>query len=177
MLVSPDMGGAKRCTWLASELGLDFALIHKERQRANEISRYISYEILLFKSIKSLNRMILVGDVKDKTCIIIDDMSDTCGTLCKAADVLKQSGANKVIGIVTHGVMSGAALDKVRESPSLELLVVTNTIPQETNVATCHKMRCVDVTPTFAEALRCKQERQSMDNVFRMDMFEKLVLS
>ena len=70
-----------------------------------------------------------------------------------------------------------AALDKVRESPSLELLVVTNTIPQEANVATCHKMRCVDVTPTFAEALRCKQERQSMDNVFRMDMFEKLVLS
>ena len=65
--------------------------------------------------------MILVGDVKDKTCIIIDDMSDTCGTLCKAADVLKQSGAKRVIGIVTHGVMSGAALDKVRESPSLEL--------------------------------------------------------
>ena len=121
--------------------------------------------------------MILVGDVKDKTCIIIDDMSDTCGTLCKAADVLKQSGAKKVIGIVTHGVMSGVALDKVRESPSLELLVVTNTIPQEANVATCHKMHCVDVTPTFAEALRCKQERQSMDNVFRMDMFEKLVLS
>ena len=74
--------------------------------------------------------MILVGDVIDKTCIIIDDMSDTCGTLCKAADVLKQSGAKRVIGIVTHGVMSGAALDKVTESPSLELLVVTNTIPQ-----------------------------------------------
>ena len=71
----------------------------------------------------------------------------------------------------------GAALERVSASPSLELLVVTNTIPQETNVATCDKMRCVDVTPTFAEALRCKQERQSMDNVFRMDMFEKLVLS
>ena len=83
--------------------------------------------------------MILVGDVIDKTCIIIDDMSDTCGTLCKAADVLKQSGAKRVIGIVTHGVMSGAALDKVTESPSLELLVVTNTIPQQENLARCSK--------------------------------------
>ena len=121
--------------------------------------------------------MILVGDVADKTCIIIDDMSDTCGTLCKAADVLKQNGAKRVIGIVTHGVMSGTALDKVSASRSLEMLVVTNTIPQESNVESCHKIQCVDVTPTFAEALRCKQEKISMDNVFRMDMFEKLVLS
>ena len=71
----------------------------------------------------------------------------------------------------------GAALERVSASPSLELLVVTNTIPQDANVEQCRKLRQVDVTPTFAEAVKCKQERRSLDNVFRMDMFEKLVLS
>ena len=159
-IVSPDMGGAKRCTWLASQMSLDFALIHKERKKANEISR-----------------MILVGDVKDKTCIILDDMSDTCGTLCKAAEVLTEHGAKKVIGIVTHGVLSGNALDKIMNTTSLEMLVVTNTIPQDENLENCEKLRCVDVTPTFAEALKCKQERRSLDEVFQMEMFEKLILS
>ena len=121
--------------------------------------------------------MILVGDVKDKTCIILDDMSDTCGTLCKAAEVLTENGAQRVIGIVTHGVLSGNALERIMSTESLEQLVVTNTIPQDDNLEKCDKLRCVDVTPTFAEALRCKQERRSLDDVFRMEMFEKLILS
>ena len=157
VIVSPDMGGAKRCTWLASQLNIDFALIHKERKVANEISR-----------------MILVGDVKDKTCIILDDMSDTCGTLCKAADILKANGAKKVIGIVTHGVLSGNALERIKKTEGLELLVVTNTIQQRENLANCEKLRCIDVTPTFAEAIRCKQERRSLDAVFEVEMFEEL---
>ena len=151
------MGGAKRCTWLASQLNIDFALIHKERKVANEISR-----------------MILVGDVKDKTCIILDDMSDTCGTLCKAAELLKENGAKKVIGIVTHGVLSGNALERINKTDGLELLVVTNTIHQDNNLVNCHKLRCIDVTPTFAEAIRCKQERRSLDAVFEVDQFEML---
>ena len=121
--------------------------------------------------------MILVGDVKDKVCIILDDMSDTCGTLCKAAEVLKENGARKVIGIVTHGVLSGNALDRINKTDGLEMLVVTNTIPQDANMAKCHKLRCIDVTPTFAEALKCKQERRSLENVYRLDRFEYLVLS
>ena len=157
VLVSPDMGGAKRCTGLASKLNLDFALIHKERKRANEISR-----------------MILVGDVKDRVCVILDDMSDTCGTLCKGAEILKKNGAKRVIGIVTHGVLSGNALQRINETDSLELLVVTNTIPQDKNMVECPKIRSVDVTPTFAEALRCKQEGKSLDDVFKLDMFEYL---
>lgn len=157
VLVSPDMGGAKRCTGLASKLNLDFALIHKERKRANEISR-----------------MVLVGDVKDRVCVILDDMSDTCGTLCKGAEVLKKHGAKKVIGIVTHGVLSGSALERINETDSLELLVVTNTIPQEGNLMKCPKIRSIDVTPTFAEALRCKQAGQSLDTVFKLDMFGSL---
>ena len=124
VLVSPDMGGAKRCTGLASKLNLDFALIHKERKRANEISR-----------------MILVGDVKDRVCVILDDMSDTCGTLCKGAEILKKNGAKRVIGIVTHGVLSGNALQRINETDSLELLVVTNTIPQDKNMMDCSKIQ------------------------------------
>ena len=120
--------------------------------------------------------MILVGDVKDKTCIILDDMSDTCGTLCKAAEVLTENGARRVIGIVTHGVLSGNALDRIMNTESLEQLVVTNTIPQDDNLEKCGKLRCVDVTPTFAEALRCKQERRSLDDVWNMEKFVDLEL-
>ena len=120
--------------------------------------------------------MILVGDVKDKTCIILDDMSDTCGTLCKAAEVLTENGARRVIGIVTHGVLSGNALDRIMNTESLEQLVVTNTIPQDDNLEKCEKLRCVDVTPTFAEALRCKQERRSLDDVWNMEKFVDLEL-
>ena len=120
--------------------------------------------------------MILVGDVKDKTCIILDDMSDTCGTLCKAAEVLTDNGAKRVIGIVTHGVLSGNALDRIMNTESLEQLVVTNTIPQDDNLEKCDKLSCVDVTPTFAEALRCKQERRSLDDVWNMEKFVDLEL-
>jgi len=157
VLVSPDMGGAKRCAGLASKLSLDFALMHKERVKAGEI-----------------NRMILVGDVKDRVCVLLDDMSDSCGTLCKAADMLKEAGAKRVIGIVTHGVLSGSALQRVTDTEGLELLVVTNTIPQEGRLEKCAKLRVIDVTPTFAEALRCKQEGLSLDHVFRLDHFHKL---
>jgi ribose-phosphate pyrophosphokinase len=120
-------------------------------------------------------------------CVLLDDMSDSCGTLCKAADQLKAAGARSVIGIVTHGVLSGGALRRVSESEGLELLVVTNTIPQEDRAKGCHKIRVIDVTPTFAEALRsgraqlalpsvlrCKQEGLSLDHVFRLDQFHRL---
>src|SRR4051794_1944871 len=83
IIVSPDAGGAKRATALADRLELDFALIHKERARPNEVSR-----------------MTLVGNVKDKIAILVDDMADTCGTLCKAADVLIAESAKEVVAIV-----------------------------------------------------------------------------
>ena len=157
VLVSPDMGGAKRVTGLASRLDMEFALIHKERKKANEV-----------------NKMILVGDVKDRVCVILDDMSDPCGTLCNAANILKENGARKVVAVVTHGVLSGNALERINATESLELLAVTNTIPQENNLANCPKIQCIDVTPTFAEALRCKQEGRSLDDVFKLEKFEFL---
>ncbi|CAI4526121.1 CIC_collapsed_G0023590.mRNA.1.CDS.1 [Saccharomyces cerevisiae] len=96
IIISPDAGGAKRAATLADRLDLNFALIHKERARANEVSR-----------------MVLVGDVTDKICIIVDDMADTCGTLAKAAEILLENRAKSVIAIVTHGVLSGRAIENI----------------------------------------------------------------
>ncbi|WAQ97847.1 PRPS1-like protein [Mya arenaria] len=112
-IVSPDAGGAKRVTSIADRLNVDFALIHKERKKANEVSS-----------------MVLVGDVKDKIAILVDDMADTCGTSCHAAEKLLEAGAVKVFAICTHGILSGPAISRINNS-MFETFVVTNTIPQE----------------------------------------------
>lgn len=108
MIISPDAGGAKRAAGLADRLDLNFALIHKERARANEVSR-----------------MVLVGDVTDKICVIVDDMADTCGTLAKAAEVLLDNNAKEVIAIVTHGILSGNAIKNINNSKLKKLFVLT----------------------------------------------------
>ena len=121
--VSPDAGGAKRVTSIADRLNVDFALIHKERKRANEVAS-----------------MVLVGDVMERTAILVDDMADTCGTICHAAEKLKEAGASKVYAILTHGIFSGPAIQRIEAAP-LEALVVTNTIPQEKNMRDCTKIQ------------------------------------
>jgi ribose-phosphate pyrophosphokinase len=103
----------KSATSIADRLNLDFALIHKERKRANEVSR-----------------MVLVGDVQGKIAILVDDMADTCGTLGLAAKTLVENGALKVYAIVAHGILSGKAIKVINESV-IEKLVVTNTIPHQ----------------------------------------------
>ena len=121
--MSPDAGGAKRVTSIADRLNVDFALIHKERKRANEVAS-----------------MVLVGDVMQRTAILVDDMADTCGTICHAAEKLKEAGASKVYAILTHGIFSGPAIQRIESTP-LEALVVTNTIPQEKNMRDCSKIQ------------------------------------
>src|SRR6202012_4276981 len=132
VIVSPDAGGAKRATSIADGLDLQFALIHKERQRPNEVSR-----------------MTLVGDVKGKTAVIVDDMADTCGTLAKAAEVLVQNGAKEVIAIVTHGILSGNAIQALNGS-KLKKVVVTNTVPHEEKKLVCDKIETIDISPTVS---------------------------
>ncbi|CAJ0876894.1 7476_t:CDS:2 [Entrophospora sp. SA101] len=134
IIVSPDAGGAKRATSMADRLNLDFALIHKERKKANEVSR-----------------MVLVGDVKGKIAILVDDMADTCGTLALAAKTLKENGAIKVYAIVAHGILSGKAIDVINES-CLERLVVTNTIPHDDKKAICSKIDTINISSTLSEA-------------------------
>lgn len=136
VIVSPDAGGAKRATALADRLDLPFALIHKERVRANEVSK-----------------MTLVGDVRGKVAILVDDMADTCGTLAKAADTLKAHGAIKIEAIVVHGILSGKAIEVINAS-ELSRVVVTNTVPHEDKKHKCSKIETIDIGPTLAEAIR-----------------------
>ncbi|KAH3673679.1 hypothetical protein WICMUC_003582 [Wickerhamomyces mucosus] len=145
ILVSPDAGGAKRVASQADKLDLNFALIHKERQKANEVSR-----------------MVLVGDVTDKVCILIDDIADTCGTLAKAADTLLSNGAKEVISVVTHGVFSGAAQEKLNNS-KLTKLICTNTLPVSIDYP---KLDQIDISPTLAEAIRRLHNGESISYLF-----------
>lgn len=145
ILVSPDAGGAKRVASIADKLDLQFALIHKERQKANEVSR-----------------MVLVGDVKDKICVLIDDMADTCGTLVKAADTLLQNQAKEVISIVTHGIFSGNAETKLANS-KISRIVCTNTVP--INIEN-DRLDQIDISPTLAEAIRRLHNGESISYLF-----------
>jgi len=148
VIVSPDAGGAKRATSIADRLGVDFALFHKERKKANEVSR-----------------MVLVGSVKDKIAILVDDMADTCGTLCLAARHLSEAGAVKVYAFVTHGILSGNALETV-EASNLEKLIVTNTLPQHENQAKCKKIEVIDIGKVLGEVIRRSHYGESVSKLF-----------
>jgi len=148
IIVSPDAGGAKRATSMADRLGVDFALFHKERKKANEVSR-----------------MVLVGHAKDKIAILVDDMADTCGTICLAARHLLEAGATKVYAIVTHGILSGDALQRI-EASGLEKLVVTNTIPQRENQRLCAKIEVIDIASVLGEVIRRSHYGESVSKLF-----------
>lgn len=148
VIVSPDAGGAKRATSLADRLELDFALFHKERKRANEVSR-----------------MVLVGNVEGKVAILVDDMADTCGTLDLAAQQLIEYGAERVLAIVTHGILSGPALERISKS-RLEKLIVTNTLPQAHNRLKCPKIEEIDISHVLAETIRRSHYGESVSVLF-----------
>nr|CDP31470.1 Putative Ribose-phosphate pyrophosphokinase [Podospora anserina S mat+] len=148
VIVSPDAGGAKRATSIADHLNTAFALIHKERPRPNVVGR-----------------MVLVGNVEDKVAILVDDMADTCGTLVKAAAVLKENGAKSVLALVTHGILSGNAIETLNGSV-LTALVVTNTVPLGDKVQRCPKLRVIDISPTVAEAIRRTHNGESVSYLF-----------
>jgi len=133
--LSTDTTPRNRATSIADGLDLGFALIHKERARPNEVSR-----------------MVLVGDVSDRVAIIVDDMADTCGTLCKAADVVMSHGAKSAIAIVTHGILSGNAIETINAS-QLTKLVVTNTVPHDWKKAECDRIETIDISPTVSGLL------------------------
>lgn len=98
--------------------------------------------------------MTLVGNVSSKVAILVDDMADTCGTICLAADKLIEAGASKVYAVCVHGVFSGPALERLNKS-KFEAIVVTNTIPQDENQRRCPKIRCIDISMILAEVCIC----------------------
>lgn len=137
IVVSPDAGGAKRATAIADSLGMQFALIHKERRPTKITDRQNA-------------TMMLVGDVAGKTAILIDDLADTCNTITRAAKLLKKEGAAKIYALVTHGVLSGDAIDRINHS-ALDKVVVTNTIDQREHCRRCPKLEVLEVGTIFAE--------------------------
>lgn len=146
VIVSPDPGGIFRARTIAKQLdNADLAIIDKRRERAN------TSEV-----------MNVIGTVKDKHCIIVDDMVDTAGTLCKAAIALMEKGATKVSAYCTHGILSGNAHENINESP-LEEVVVTNTIPQTHNNP---KIRVLSVAGLLAETIRRVVSKQSISQLF-----------
>ena len=109
--------------------------------------------------------MVLVGDVKNKTAIIVDDMADTCGTLREAAVILMADGAKEVVAIVTHGILSGKAIETLNGS-QLSKVVVTNTVPHEEKKEVCSKLETIDISATLAEACRRTHNGESVSFLF-----------
>jgi len=148
VIVSPDVGGVVRARAIAKQLGADLAIIDKRRPKANEA------EI-----------MHIIGDVHDRTCILVDDMVDTAGTLCKAAEALVKFGAKKVVAYATHPVLSGPAVERIKTS-ELEL-VVTDTIPLSPEAAKCDNIRQLSLSGILAEAIRRVSNEESISAMFR----------
>ncbi|MCZ6804589.1 MAG: ribose-phosphate diphosphokinase [Proteobacteria bacterium] len=149
MVVSPDVGGVVRARALAKRLDdTDLAIIDKRRPNPNES------EI-----------MNIIGDVDGRTCVIIDDLVDTAGTLCNAADALKDSGAIKVVAYCTHAVLSGNAVKNIDDS-RLDELVVTDTIPLRSEAVSCDRIRQLSVAAMLAESMRRIAEGESLSSMF-----------
>jgi ribose-phosphate pyrophosphokinase len=148
VVVSPDVGGVVRARALAKQLNCDLAIIDKRRPKAN-VSEV----------------MHVIGDIDGRTCVIMDDMTDTAGTLVKAAEVLKSRGAKRVYAYCTHAVFSGPALERIKNS-QLDEVVITNTIPQGESVKSCAKVRELSVAFLFAETIRRISDGESVTSLF-----------
>jgi ribose-phosphate pyrophosphokinase len=145
IMASPDMGGSKRAYAYAKHLETDVVVCYKQRKKANKV-----------------DKMFLIGDVKGKDVLLVDDMIDTAGTLTKAADIMHEKGANSVRAICTHPILSGEAYNRI-ENSSLTELIVTDTIPlkKESN-----KIRVVSVAELFAKVIYKVHNYESISSYF-----------
>ena len=148
VFVSPDAGGVERARAYSKRLGASLAIIDKRRERAN-VSEV----------------MHLIGDVKDRDCIIIDDLIDTAGTLCNAAHAVMEGGARRVVACASHGVLSGPAVQRIDESV-LEEVVVTNSIPPNDETRTSEKIRFLSIGKLLGEAIRRIHNSDSVSSLF-----------
>jgi len=148
MVVSPDVGGVLRARATAKHLGVDLAIIDKRRPKAN-VSEV----------------MHIIGDVENRSCVIMDDMVDTGGTLCKAAHALKQHGAKRVVAYCTHPVLSGSAITRLNES-EIDEMVVTDTIPLRDDARACNRIRVVPIGELLAETMLRISNENSVSSLF-----------
>lgn len=148
VIVSPDAGGVERARAFARKLQCSLAIIDKRREMANVSSV-----------------MNVIGDVRDKDVIILDDMIDTAGTTTQAASALKEQGARRVYAASTHAVLSGPAIDRINESV-IEEVIVTNTIPLDSKMERCKKLTVLSIAPLLAEAIKRIHEESSISSLF-----------
>ena len=148
VVVSPDVGGVVRARALAKQLQCDLAIVDKRRPEAN-VSEVMQ----------------IIGDVKGMTCIIVDDIVDTAGTLCHAAKALKDEGAKKVVAYITHPVLSGKAYENI-EGSELDEIVVTDTIPLQERADKIKKIRQISVSEMLAETIRRIHSKESVSSLF-----------
>ena len=148
VVVSPDIGGVVRARALAKQANCDLAIIDKRRPKANES------EV-----------MNVIGEIEGRTCVVMDDMIDTAGTLVKASEVLKQRGAKRVFAYCTHAVFSGPAIERI-EASTLDEVVVTDTIPLGEKGRACRKVRQLSVAFLFAETIRRISDGESVTSLF-----------
>jgi ribose-phosphate pyrophosphokinase len=149
IVVSPDVGGVVRARALAKRLDdADLAIIDKRRPRPNES--------------KVMN---IIGEVEGKTCMLVDDMVDTAGTLCQAAQALRDEGAVKVVAYITHAILSGAALERIAKS-ALDELVVTDTIPLSAAAKAVGRIRQLSVAELLAETIRRIRDEESVSSLY-----------
>jgi ribose-phosphate pyrophosphokinase len=146
--VSPDAGGVERARAYSKRLGASLAIIDKRRERANQS------EV-----------MHIIGDVKGRDCIVVDDLIDTAGTLCNAAQALVKGGAKSVVACASHGVLSGPAIERINDSP-LDEVVVTNSIPLSEAALASSKIKTISVAPLLAEAIRRIDSNDSLSGLF-----------
>lgn len=149
MVVSPDVGGVVRARAVSKRIpGSDLAIIDKRRPKANEAQV-----------------MNIIGDVKGRDCIVVDDIADTAGTLCRAVEALKDNGANKVVAYITHAVFSGKAIENINNSV-LDEIVVTDTIPLSAEAQKCSRIRCITLSHMMAESIRRISGAGSLSRMF-----------
>ena len=152
VIVSPDAGGTKRAVRFGKTLGVEVALMHKQRNYSEK---------------NQVDRTVLLGEVKNKTAVIVDDMGDTCGTLCSAAKTCVDQGAKDVIAVLTHGIFSGPALARLESSNEITLVLTTNTILQKKNQTCCPKIVVCDIGPIVGEAILRLANGGSISEMFK----------
>ena len=148
MIVSPDVGGVARARELAKRINAPLSIVDKRREKAGEIAE-----------------MTVIGNVAGKKCIIVDDICDTAGTLCKAAEVLMENGASEVHSYITHGVLSGPAVERITNSV-MKSLVITDSIAPTEAVKACKNIRIVPTAPMFAQAILNTWNGTSVSSLF-----------
>jgi ribose-phosphate pyrophosphokinase len=156
MVVSPDVGGVARARELAKRINAPLSIVDKRREKPGEIAE-----------------MTVIGDVKGKKCLIVDDICDTAGTLCKAAEVLMENGASEVHSYITHGVMSGPAVERISKSV-MKSLVLTDTIQPTDAILNTPNIRIVPTAPIFAQAMLNIWSGQSVSSLFDTENLEPI---